>query len=72
MFILLKHYKQIVLTYSAAFLNILTPKNQTLMKLYGIAAIPTQILLDKNGEEFFRHTGYISTSKLEEEIIQKD
>jgi thioredoxin 1 len=34
------------------------------MKYYGIAAIPTQVLLDKTGKEFFRHTGYLSTKEL--------
>ncbi len=57
---------------NVVFLNVLKPENQNLMKLYGIAAIPTQVLLDKNGKEFFRHTGYISTTDLEKEIIQKD
>jgi thioredoxin 1 len=53
---------------NVVFLNILTPENQNLMKLYGIAAIPTQVLLDRNGKEFFRHTGYFSTVALEKEI----
>ena len=57
---------------NVVFLNVLKPESQKLMKLYGIAAIPTQVLLDKNGKEFFRHTGYISTADLEKEIIQKD
>lgn len=46
------------------FLNILQPENQLLIKYYGIASIPTQILLDKEGTEFFRHTGYIQTRDL--------
>lgn len=53
---------------NVVFLNVLIPENQNLMKLYGIASIPTQVLLDKNGKEFFRHNGYISTSSLEKEI----
>lgn len=57
---------------NVVFLNILKPENQMLMKYYGIAAIPTQVLLDKNGKGFFRHTGYFSTADLEKEIIQKD
>lgn len=47
------------------FLNVLKPESQNLMKLYGIATIPTQVLLDAKGKEFFRHTGYISTTELE-------
>jgi thioredoxin 1 len=57
---------------NVVFLNVLKPESQNLMKLYGIAAIPTQILLNKNGKEFFRHTGYISSTDLEKEIIQID
>ncbi len=56
---------------NVVFLNILKPENQNLMKLYGIAAIPTQVLLNKNGEEYFRHTGFISTPDLEKEIIKE-
>lgn len=50
------------------FLNILIPENQTMMKYYGIVAIPTQVLLDKNGAEFFRHTGYFSFDDLRKEL----
>ena len=46
------------------FLNILKPQNQDLMKYYGIVAIPTQVLLDDTGEEYFRHTGYYSFEDL--------
>jgi len=46
------------------FINILKPENQDLMKYFGIAAIPTQVLLNKEGKEFFRHTGYYSTNDL--------
>lgn len=53
---------------NVVFLNILLPESQNLMKLYGIAAIPTQVFLNKEGKEFFRHTGYISTVELEQEI----
>lgn len=48
------------------FLNILKPESQNLMKLFGIVAIPTQVLLDKTGKEYYRHTGYISTLELED------
>jgi len=53
-------------TIQVVFLNILQMENQTMMKYYGVVAIPTQVLLDKNGEEFFRHTGYISYSDLKQ------
>ncbi|PLW95740.1 MAG: hypothetical protein C0591_10460 [Marinilabiliales bacterium] len=50
------------------FLNILQPQNQDMMKYYGIVAIPTQVLLDENGEEYFRHTGFYSFEDLSKEF----
>ena len=47
------------------FLNELLPENHGLMKYYGIAVIPTQVLLDKKGKEYFRHTGFYSKEELE-------
>lgn len=48
------------------FYNVTFPENRKLMKYYGISAIPTQILLDAEGEEFFRHVGYYPADKLSE------
>ena len=56
---------------NVVFLNILKPENQVLMKYYGVVAIPTQVLLDKEGVEFYRHTGYISTQDLYKIISTK-
>lgn len=50
------------------FLNVLLPEHQILMKYFGVAAIPTQILLDHEGIEFFRHSGYYSTNDLEKSM----
>jgi thioredoxin 1 len=52
------------------FYNILLPGDQDIMKYFGIAAIPTQVLLDSSGNEVFRHTGYFSTAELEQEFIK--
>jgi len=41
------------------------------MKYYGIAVIPTQVLLDKEGKEFFRHSGYLPTSDIQKEVLHK-
>ena len=49
---------------NVVFVNILLPNSQKLMKYYGIAAIPTQVLLNKEGKEYFRHTGYYSAQEL--------
>jgi thioredoxin 1 len=53
------------------FINILLPENQNMMKYFGIAAIPTQVLLDRNGHEFFRHSGFYPAEDLSKEINPK-
>jgi thioredoxin 1 len=53
---------------NVVFMNIMKPESQILMKYYGIAVIPTQILLDGEGKEFFRNSGFISTGDLEKEF----
>ena len=50
------------------FINVLLPENQDMMKYFGIAAIPTQVVLDASGKEVFRHTGYYSSDELEKEF----
>ena len=50
------------------FLNILLPANQDMMKYFGVAAIPTQVLLDGTGKEVFRHTGYFSFDDINKEF----
>jgi len=49
---------------NVVFVNVLDPKKQTLIKFFGIALIPTQVLLDNKGKEFYRHTGYIPAEQL--------
>ncbi len=53
---------------NVVFVNTMLRRNQDLMKYYGIAVIPTQILLDKHGREYFRHDGYFSFKDLSEEL----
>lgn len=50
------------------FINVLLPASQEMMKYFGIAVIPTQVLLDSSGKEVFRHTGYFSFNDLEHEF----
>ena len=38
--------------------DVWTPEGEPYAKKYGISAIPTQIFLDADGKEFFRHTGF--------------
>ena len=46
------------------FMNVSKQETQEWTKYFGIAAIPTQIILDNNGHEIFRHTGLISAEDL--------
>ncbi len=55
-------------TVNVRFYNVLLPENQEFMKFFGIAAIPTQVLLDPAGKEIFRHTGYFPFDELEQEF----
>ncbi len=48
------------------FINLREPENRDLGDYYGIATIPTQVLLDKTGKEFFRHEGFYSAEELSE------
>ena len=49
---------------NVVFLHIMKQENLPLMKYYGISAVPMQILLDKEGIEFFRNYGFISAEDL--------
>lgn len=51
------------------FLNLAKKENQPWAEYFGVAMIPTQVILDKTGHEVFRHTGYISTEDLEKKFI---
>jgi thiol-disulfide isomerase/thioredoxin len=50
------------------FINAMDKTNLNLLKYYGISAIPTQVLLDRHGVEYFRHTGYISVEDLSKQF----
>lgn len=49
---------------NVVFINVAQKVNKSIVNYYGIATIPTQILLDKRGKEFYRHNGYLSTDEL--------
>jgi thioredoxin 1 len=53
---------------NVVFLNIMQPENLLMMKYYGISAIPMQIILDKQGREFYRHYGFISADELRKKM----
>ncbi len=46
------------------FKNVRLKDNQTIMEYYGVVMIPTQVLLDREGKEFFRHTGVLTTDEM--------
>lgn len=50
---------------NVVFINVADLTHKELVQFYGIAAIPTQILLDRSGKEYFRHTGYIERAELQ-------
>jgi thioredoxin 1 len=52
---------------NVVFLNTNYLENQKFVKFYGISAIPMQVMLNKNGVEFFKHYGFISA----EDMIEK-
>lgn len=46
------------------FVNVAEKGNGGMADFYGVATIPTQVLLDRKGKEFYRHSGYISADDL--------
>jgi thioredoxin 1 len=48
------------------FHDVWTPEGRPFGKQYQIRAIPTQVFLDKNGKEYFRHMGFFP----KEEIVK--
>jgi len=50
------------------FMNVTEFENHDIMKYFGVSEIPTQVLLNKEGREYFRHTGYISSTELEKHL----
>ena len=61
-----KYGKQV----KVVFHDIWTEAGAPYAKQYGIEAIPTQVFLDKDGKEYFRHTGFFPKDELVE-ILKK-
>lgn len=53
------------------FHDVWTEAGAPYAKQYGIEAIPTQVFLDKDGNEFFRHVGYFPEEELVKVLQQK-
>lgn len=52
------------------FHDVWTEEGRPYAEKYGIQGIPTQIFLDENGKEFFRHTGFFPQNQIEE-VLKK-
>jgi thioredoxin 1 len=53
------------------FHDVWTKEGEPYGEKYGIRAIPTQIFLDKNGKEYFRHEGFFPKEELVKVLRQK-
>jgi thioredoxin 1 len=52
------------------FYDVWTQEGQPYASHYGIRLIPTQVFLDKNGKEFFRHEGFFPEAEIDK-LLQK-
>lgn len=52
------------------FYDVWTPAGRPYAQKYGIQAIPTQVFLDRNGKEYYRHIGYFPFEELEQ-VLKK-
>lgn len=52
------------------FYDVWTEEGRPFGEKYKISSIPTQVLLDTNGKEFYRHVGFISKDDLVEVFKQ--
>ena len=46
------------------FHDVWTPEGEPYAGKYGIRGIPTQVFLDADGKEYFRHTGFFPKEEL--------
>lgn len=46
------------------FVDVWVPENQTFARSYSIESIPTQVFLNREGKEVFRHTGFFSDAEI--------
>lgn len=53
-------------TVKVVFYDVWTEEGEKFGQQYKVKLIPTQVFLDENGEEFFRHQGFFS----KEEIVK--
>lgn len=53
------------------FHDVWTPEGEPFAASYKIRVIPTQVFLDKDGEEYFRHEGFFPKEELVKILKQK-
>jgi len=53
------------------FHDVWTPEGEPFAASYKIRVIPTQVFLDKDGEEYFRHEGFFPKDELVKVLKQK-
>jgi thioredoxin 1 len=53
------------------FYDVWTPAGRPYAQKYGIRVIPTQVFLDENGKEFFRHEGFFPLAEIEKLLKAK-
>ncbi len=56
---------------NVVFHDVWTEAGAPYAQKYGIEAIPTQVFLDENGKEYFRHVGYFPEEELVKVLNQK-
>ena len=54
------------------FYDVWTESGRPYAEQYRIRVIPTQIFLDQNGNEYYRHEGYFPKEDLVKILLQKD
>lgn len=53
------------------FYDVWTKEGEPYAEKYHIDPIPTQVFLDKDGNEYYRHEGYFEFEELEKILLQK-
>lgn len=54
------------------FYDVWTDEGRPFADKYAVEAIPTQVFLDKDGKEFFRHVGFFEETELIKVLNTKD
>ena len=56
---------------NVVFHDVWTPEGKPYARKYNIKVIPTQVFLDENGKEYFRHKGFFPEEELEKVLKRK-